>query len=736
MRRAVSAAVFILGFLSCVLPPARAVWDIETVDSAGDTGWYCSLTMDASDRPHIAYYYRTSADLKYAYWNGSGWEISVVDGAAVSCGQYSSLALGASGYPRIAYRNSSGYIACALWNGTSWDLQTSGDTTPVGFGTSIAVGSDNSVHISYANTSYNSHRYSYYNGTSWSWAEILPNGYFMETSLALDSGNYPWIAAYSASADNVQVRYWNGAAWLSNNPPDTSEDDGYWPALKIDSAGVKHVSYCYYWRYYDDDPNNFSLYTGDLRYRTYNGATWSTPQVVDTASNTYSCTGWFTSLAVDTGNYAHISYHDHEHWVLKYATNATGSWVAQTIDPMTAQYFNTSIALDSANHPSICYYDQVNKDLKYARWVNGPYTISGTIVDGIGTPIAGIYVTLTGNGIESNYITGSDGVYRFAGMPANGSNTYTITPMLAGYIFSPGNRTYTNLSADQPNQDYMISAASGYFIRGYLVDNQGYVLQDALVTLSGSSAGTRNTGTTGYYEFTNLPAGGTYTLTPSKFGYEFVPVSLTYASINQNYDNQNYVGTSQLSPTPTPVPTYALWGYLRDSNGRGIPDATVNLAGTQTSQYTTDGNGYYGFNVIAGDYTLAPAYPNWVFDPTQKTYTGLAADQSQQNFVGYHQNAAPAANDVSISTSLFKPNEVAYTTIRFDTSRDGRVCIRLYSIDGVLVRTLLDEDQPAGLHSVTWNGNNQHGARVASGIYFVDVKTPNYRKMKKICVVK
>lgn len=724
----------IIGLISRLTIPAQAVWDIETVDSTGDTGWYCSLALDASNRPHIAYYYRTGNDLKYAYWNGTAWELSVVDGASSSCGQYSSIALDTSGRPRIAYRNSSGYVACALWNGTAWDLQSTGDTLAVGFGTSIGVGTDNSVHISYVNSSYNTHHYAYYNGTSWSYAEVLPNGYLMETSLDLDSSNFPWIAGYSASADNLHLRYWNGAAWVANNPS-TSENDGYWPSVKIDASGLKHVSYCRYERYYDD--GSFHLYNGDLRYRSFNGTSWSTPQVVDTASNTYSCTGWFTSLDVDTNNYAHISYHDHQFWRLKYATNATGSWAAQTIDPLTAHYFYTSIALDTANNPSIVYYDQVNKDLKYAKWVNGPYTVSGTVVDGIGTPIPGIYVTLSGNGIESNCITGSNGAYSFSGLPANGSNTYTVTPMLAGYIFSPANRSYTNLIANQAGQDFMISTASGYFIRGYLVDNLGYVLQDAVVTLSGSSAGTRNTGSTGYYEFINLPAGGTYTITPSKFGYEFSPISQTYTSINQNYDSQNYVGTSQLSPTPTPVPTYTIWGYLRDSNGRGIQGVTVNLTGTQTSQYTTDANGYYGYSgLVGGDFTVAPAYPNWVFEPALKTYTGLSADQTAQDFVGYQQNSAPVGNDVRITTSLFKPNEVVHTTVRFDISRAGRVCIKLYSIDGVWVRTLLDEERPAGMHSVTWNGNNQHGARVASGVYFVDVNTPTYRKMKKICVVK
>lgn len=44
--------------------------------------------------------------------------------------------------------------------------------------------------------------------------------------------------------------------------------------------------------------------------------------------------------------------------------------------------------------------------------------------------------------------------------------------------------------------------------------------------------------------------------------------------------------------------------------------------------------------------------------------------------------------------------------------------MKIYNIGGQLVKTLVDEGQKVGLHTVRWDGRGDDGTRVASGVYF------------------
>jgi len=76
------------------------------------------------------------------------------------------------------------------------------------------------------------------------------------------------------------------------------------------------------------------------------------------------------------------------------------------------------------------------------------------------------------------------------------------------------------------------------------------------------------------------------------------------------------------------------------------------------------------------------------------------------------------------------------TTIKYDLPDPGNVNIAVYNILGQKVKTLADEYQEAGYKQVSWDGKDDGGREVASGIYFYKIKTIGFEKTKKMVLLK
>lgn len=62
------------------------------------------------------------------------------------------------------------------------------------------------------------------------------------------------------------------------------------------------------------------------------------------------------------------------------------------------------------------------------------------------------------------------------------------------------------------------------------------------------------------------------------------------------------------------------------------------------------------------------------------------------------------------------------TTLRYDIPKSGHVELKIFNIQGQLVRTLLDAIKPAGSYQAIWDGRNEEGIYQASGVYFYRLK--------------
>ncbi|MEJ2721252.1 MAG: T9SS type A sorting domain-containing protein [bacterium] len=76
------------------------------------------------------------------------------------------------------------------------------------------------------------------------------------------------------------------------------------------------------------------------------------------------------------------------------------------------------------------------------------------------------------------------------------------------------------------------------------------------------------------------------------------------------------------------------------------------------------------------------------------------------------------------------------TTISFTTPASSRVVLEIFDAQGRRVKTLIDDSTPAGSFTATWNGRDEKGAYVASGVYFVRLQSNGHAQTRKIVLLK
>lgn len=76
------------------------------------------------------------------------------------------------------------------------------------------------------------------------------------------------------------------------------------------------------------------------------------------------------------------------------------------------------------------------------------------------------------------------------------------------------------------------------------------------------------------------------------------------------------------------------------------------------------------------------------------------------------------------------------TTIRYSLKEAGRVRLSIYNLKGQLVKQLLDSEVSAGNHQIVWDGKDERGSSVASGIYFYRMQSHNYQATNKMMLMK
>ena len=100
---------------------------------------------------------------------------------------------------------------------------------------------------------------------------------------------------------------------------------------------------------------------------------------------------------------------------------------------------------------------------------------------------------------------------------------------------------------------------------------------------------------------------------------------------------------------------------------------------------------------------------------------------------GVDDDVVPAALALSPSyPNPFNPE----TTIEFALPAEGPVRLSVFDSRGRTVRVLVDERVPAGTHAVTWDGRDDAGQALASGVYFHRLEAAGVKRVGKMVLAK
>lgn len=332
-------------------------------------------------------------------------------------------------------------------------------------------------------------------------------------------------------------------------------------------------------------------------------------------------------------------------------TNATGNYSftgltngSYTVTPSLAgntfSPTGTAVTVSGANTPNINFV---------ATALGGgvsTYSISGTVS---GAATSGVTLTLGGDNTGS-VVSGAGGTYTFGNLLAG---SYTVTPSLTGFTFSPANKAVT-LAANSIANDFIATAVVvPHSLSGNVSGVTGGLIT---IDVTGAASATTTTDASGNYTVTGL-FDGTYNVAPSKTGYTFAPNSTSVTMAGANVTAPSFAGTANSTVLAT---------VNGSVTGVWVEGLTVTMSGCASGTTTTNASGAYSFpNVPSGTACTFTATPLAGYNYT----TGSAT--------------IPAGSNVAVSASnIVASSKVASSsisgTVTNNSGKAGRIYIFAY----------------------------------------------------------
>lgn len=453
---------------------------------------------------------------------------------------------------------------------------------------------------------------------------------------------------------------------------------------------------------------------------------------------------------------------------------APGEYVVRCVaffdEHMYHVFYDSVYTAEEAEHVLV-EDDVTGIDFTFPDAVVYPFSVSGTITSKqTGTAIEGAHVHF----VSYNFYTNLYRTYE-ATTDAKGSymvqgNTMLKEDSLVGFAwdslffaqFYDGQATFLNADpiVYHANEDITgidfaldtLDTSTGFAISGTVVDEEGNPVitgnVTAYTTATNVGVATAMIDTLGKYNFGAIFPNTSTVYLQAWGGYGYIPEIYNDAKSWEDADAIIISGADQVidfelvKTGPARTPLYTLRGLVdlglgKTGNADALEGAVVYVKPVGANEWTNvdyvanDGSFALGIEKEGNYVVMVSTRENG--DQTQ-TVNSKDGDitMSPTGIAGPKPAIIRSAKLYQAYPNPFNPT----TKIQVEMAKTANASLVIYNVIGQKVKTLYNGKLDQGLRSFSWNGTDQAGQQVASGLYFYQLKTASYVDTKAVMFLK
>jgi hypothetical protein len=197
------------------------------------------------------------------------------------------------------------------------------------------------------------------------------------------------------------------------------------------------------------------------------------------------------------------------------------------------------------------------------------------------------------------------------------------------------------------------------------------------------------------------------------------------------------------SPQSAP-PSFTFLGAVYQINTGGVEPAAGSSV-TLTFPYPNSVNpnflsiAYYDTTTGWVNYTVGGAAPHALivntFNQTVSVVTDHFSFWALGTVSGSQSTAAAGCPTLLLSANKFNSVSGPALTLNYCVAQQGTVNIMVYNVSGLIVRHLVNETDGANGYSALWDGKDDNGQTVTTGLYLIFYREPSRTDIKKVLVI-